>query len=154
RSMSFTVKFTAGVALLTLLAALAFVDYAEACAPTSGNSTSGRKKRSAEEDVHVVVMSNENFELATNAANMEKVDQKLKEFADREGISFRALQNVGKTVENVGGKFGVHFEVGGAFDRCARVLQFIQAAVNSLPEIVSGTVKCGAFDAVHVTKKQ
>lgn len=30
----------------------------------------------------------------------------LKEFADREGISFRALQNVGKTVENVGGKFG------------------------------------------------
>lgn len=32
---------------------------------------------------------------------------------------------------------GVHFEIGGAFDRCARVLQFIQAAVNSLPEVES-----------------
>ncbi|KAF8381264.1 hypothetical protein PRIPAC_70406 [Pristionchus pacificus] len=152
--MSFSLKFTTGVALVALLASLSLVDYAEACAPTSGNSTSGRKKRSVEEDVSVVVMSNEDFALETNAANMVKVEQKLKEFADREGISFRALQHMSKSAENVGGKFGVHFEIAGAFDRCARVLQFIQAAVNSLPEISSGTVKCGAFDAVYVTKKQ
>ncbi|GMS85447.1 hypothetical protein PENTCL1PPCAC_7622, partial [Pristionchus entomophagus] len=152
--MYIALKFTTGVALLALIAALAFVDYSDACAPGGNSSASGRRKRSSEEDVNVVVMSNEEFALATNEKNMQKVEQKLKEFADTQGISFRSLQNVGKSVENVGGKFGVHFEVFGAFEKCARVLQFIQAAVNEVQELVSGTVKCGTFDAVHVTKKQ
>ncbi|GMT31851.1 hypothetical protein PFISCL1PPCAC_23148, partial [Pristionchus fissidentatus] len=127
----------------------------QACAPAGGgggNST-GRKKRSVEEDVHVVVLSHERFNLGSNEENMKRVEQHLKEFADKEGIAFKQLQTMDRLAENVGGKFGVHFEVGGAFDRCARVLQFIQAAVNELEELVSGTVKCGAFDAVYITKK-
>ncbi|GMT05389.1 hypothetical protein PENTCL1PPCAC_27563, partial [Pristionchus entomophagus] len=150
-SSSFTFKFTTGFALFVLLAALAFVDHSDACALT--NTTTGRRKRSAEEDVHVVVMSKEEFALSTNQENMEKVEQKPKEFADKEGISFRSLQNMEKSAQNMEKSASVHFEVGGAFERCARVLQFIQAAVNELDELVSGTVKCGTFDAVHVTKK-
>ncbi|GMS85449.1 hypothetical protein PENTCL1PPCAC_7624, partial [Pristionchus entomophagus] len=89
--MYIALKFTTGVALLALIAALAFVDYSDACATGGNSSASGRRKRSSEEDVNVVVMSNEEFALATNEKNMQKVEQKLKEFADTQGISFRSL---------------------------------------------------------------
>ncbi|GMT05390.1 hypothetical protein PENTCL1PPCAC_27564, partial [Pristionchus entomophagus] len=138
--------------ILALIAAFAFVDHSDACAPT-GMNMSGRRKRSVEDDVHVIVASSEPFDLSKAEENMVNVEKKLNEFADVEGISFKQLQELPRTPENVGGKFGVHFTVEGAFEKCARVLQFIQAAANEVTEVVSGTVKCGAFDAVHVTKK-
>ncbi|GMR30078.1 hypothetical protein PMAYCL1PPCAC_00273, partial [Pristionchus mayeri] len=155
---SFTIALSSGFCLLALLAALAFVDHSDACAPTmgmmgGGMNMSGRRKRSVEDDVHVIVTSSEPFDLSKAADNMVTVEKKLKEFADTEGISFKRLQELPRTAENVGGKFGVHFTVEGAIERCARVLQFIKAACNEVKEVVSGTVKCGAFEAVQVTKK-
>ncbi|GMT31852.1 hypothetical protein PFISCL1PPCAC_23149, partial [Pristionchus fissidentatus] len=129
---------TTSVALLVLIAAFVVVDYSDACAPTGGNMTMGRRKRSAEEqeeDVHVVVTSSEPFDLAKAEHNMGTVETKLKEFAVTEGISFKQLQELPRTAENVGGKFGVHFTVEGAFEKCARILQFIQAAANEIDEV-------------------
>ncbi|GMR30080.1 hypothetical protein PMAYCL1PPCAC_00275, partial [Pristionchus mayeri] len=103
--------FTASLVLLALFAAVAFIEHAEACAPAAGGgdattqkpaATSGRKKRSIENDVQVAVVSTEPFDLAHNEINMEKVDQKLKQFAAKEGLSFSALQNVPRASENVG----------------------------------------------------
>ncbi|GMS78868.1 hypothetical protein PENTCL1PPCAC_1043, partial [Pristionchus entomophagus] len=145
--------------VLALIAAWALVDHADACAPTSGGmmattaATGGRRKRSVEEDVHVIVTSSEPFDLSKAAEDMITVEKKLKKFAEVEGISFKQLQELPRTAENVDGMFGVHFTVEGAFEKCARVLQFIQAAANEVTEVVSGTVKCGAFEAVHVSKK-
>ncbi|KAF8381616.1 hypothetical protein PRIPAC_70758 [Pristionchus pacificus] len=157
-SMASTTTFALSSTLfvLALIAAFAFVDQSDACAPTMGmmGNMSGRRKRSVDDDVHVIVTSSEPFDLSKAEENMVTVEKKLKEFADIEGIAFKQLQELPRTAENVGGKFGVHFTVEGAFERCARVLQFIQAACNEIKEVVSGTVKCGAFEPVHVTKKE
>ncbi|KAF8382810.1 hypothetical protein PRIPAC_71952 [Pristionchus pacificus] len=149
--MSYSLSST--ISVLALIAALAVVDYSVACAPTKTNTTAGRRKRSIEDDVHVIVASSEPFDLSKAGDNMVTVEMKLRKFAEIEGISFKQLEELPRTSENVGGKFGVHFTVEAAFEKCSRVLQFIQAACNEITEVVSGTVKCGSFDAVTVIKK-
>ncbi|GMR30079.1 hypothetical protein PMAYCL1PPCAC_00274, partial [Pristionchus mayeri] len=100
--------FTASLVLLALFAAVALVDHSDACAPAAGGGGAAttaapkRRKRSAEEDVEVVVVSTEAFDLARNEVNMKKVEQKLKQFASKEGLSYAQLQHVASASENVG----------------------------------------------------
>lgn len=52
----------------------------QACAPTMGmmGNMSGRRKRSVEDDVHVIVTSSEPFDLAKAEENMVTVEKKVR----------------------------------------------------------------------------
>ncbi|GMS81685.1 hypothetical protein PENTCL1PPCAC_3860, partial [Pristionchus entomophagus] len=106
------------------------------------------KRRSISDDVVSVIVSTKPFSPVTHKADMTKVENEIHAFSSSSGLNFNSINAIDREAENVKGKFGVRFRVVGEAEKCQRVTQFVQAAVNEIQDVSHGFVKCGAFDSI------
>ncbi|GMS79270.1 hypothetical protein PENTCL1PPCAC_1445 [Pristionchus entomophagus] len=110
------------------------------------------RRRSASHDVVSVIVSSKSFSPLTHKADMTKVENEIHAFSSSSGLNFNSINAIDREAENVKGKIRRSFRVVGEAEKCQRVTQFVQAAVNEINDVSHGFVKCGAFESIKLSK--